>query len=111
MTKSEAALSALLASAVATTIAAASAPPATAQDREKCYGVALKGRNDCAAGPGTSCAGSSTVHYQGNAWVWVPEGDCLKYRPDTAKADYLLPGGRSGSPTPLDRDLPPSPQG
>ncbi|MFG6138238.1 BufA1 family periplasmic bufferin-type metallophore [Halomonas sp. B23F22_10] len=43
---------------------------------EKCYGVALAGQNDCKAGPGTTCAGTSTVDYQGNAWTLVPEGTC-----------------------------------
>lgn len=43
---------------------------------EKCYGVSLAGQNDCAAGPGTSCAGTSTSDYQGNAWKLVPEGTC-----------------------------------
>ena len=43
---------------------------------EKCYGIALKGKNDCAAGPGTTCAGTSTVDYQGNAWSYVPAGTC-----------------------------------
>ncbi len=46
--------------------------------KEKCYGVALKGKNDCAAGPGTSCAGTSTVDYQGNAWKYVAKGACEK---------------------------------
>lgn len=45
---------------------------------EKCYGIAVAGKNDCAAGPGTSCAGTSTVDYQGNAWNYVPAGECLK---------------------------------
>lgn len=45
-------------------------------DKEKCYGVAKAGQNDCAAGPGTSCAGSSKVDYQGNAWKLVPKGTC-----------------------------------
>ena len=45
-------------------------------EMEKCYGVALAGKNDCAAGPGTSCAGTSTVDYQGNAWKYVPTGEC-----------------------------------
>lgn len=49
-----------------------------AAKNEKCYGVALKGANDCAAGPGTSCAGTSTVNYQGNAWKYVPAGTCAK---------------------------------
>jgi uncharacterized membrane protein len=43
---------------------------------EKCYGVALAGKNDCAAGPGTSCAGTSKVDYQGDAWVLVAKGTC-----------------------------------
>ena len=54
---------------------------ALAQDKgtkevEKCYGVSLAGKNDCAAGPGTSCAGTSKVDYQGNAWKNVPKGTC-----------------------------------
>jgi uncharacterized membrane protein len=48
----------------------------TAPAMEKCYGVALAGKNDCAAGPGTSCAGTSTRDYQGNAWKLVPTGTC-----------------------------------
>lgn len=43
---------------------------------EKCYGVSLAGQNDCAAGPGTSCAGTSKVDYQGDAWKKVPKGSC-----------------------------------
>lgn len=54
------------------------AAPSSAQDaaKEKCYGVALKGQNDCAAGAGTTCAGTSKVNYQGNAWKYVPKGTC-----------------------------------
>jgi uncharacterized membrane protein len=43
---------------------------------EKCYGVSMAGKNDCAAGPGTTCAGTSKVDYQGNAWKHVPKGTC-----------------------------------
>ena len=60
--------------------------------KEKCYGISLAGQNDCAAGPGTSCAGSSSVDYQGNAWTLVPEGTC-----ETLE----LPGGRFGSLRPF----------
>ena len=54
---------------------------AIAQDKkgaemEKCYGVSLAGKNDCAAGPGTTCAGTSKVNYQGDAWKNVPKGTC-----------------------------------
>lgn len=44
--------------------------------QEKCYGVSLAGENNCAAGPGTTCAGTSTIDYQGNAWALVPAGTC-----------------------------------
>jgi uncharacterized membrane protein len=54
------------------------AAPAQAADKEKCYGVAMKGKNDCAAGPGTTCAGTSKVDHQGNAWSYVPKGTCEK---------------------------------
>jgi uncharacterized membrane protein len=44
--------------------------------KERCYGVALKGHNDCAAGAGTSCAGTSKVDYDGTIWKYVPKGTC-----------------------------------
>ncbi len=47
-------------------------------DTEKCYGVAMKGKNDCAAGAGTTCAGTATKDYQANAWKKVPAGTCEK---------------------------------
>lgn len=43
---------------------------------EKCYGVALKAKNDCYAGAGTTCAGTNTVDYQGNAFKLEPNGTC-----------------------------------
>jgi len=72
-----------LALAGALAIALASlAVPSAAQDagKEKCFGVALKGENDCAAGPGTTCAGTSKVDYQGNAWKLVAKGTCAKLK-------------------------------
>lgn len=54
----------------------AMAPAAAQGSKEKCYGVAKAGKNDCAAGPGTSCAGTSTRDYQGNAWKLVNKGTC-----------------------------------
>jgi len=59
----------------AQTTAAATDKPEMAE-KEKCFGIALVGDNDCAAGPGTSCAGTSSVDYQGNAWKYVPAGEC-----------------------------------
>jgi uncharacterized membrane protein len=51
-------------------------PMADKMAMEKCYGVSLAGKNDCAAGPGTTCAGTSKVDYQANAWKNVPAGTC-----------------------------------
>ncbi|BDI60059.1 DUF2282 domain-containing protein [Qipengyuania nanhaisediminis] len=61
-------------------------------EKEKCYGVALAGENDCSAGPGTSCSGTSVVDYQGNAWKYVDAGTC---------EDIDTPEG-SGSLTPIE---------
>jgi uncharacterized membrane protein len=43
---------------------------------EPCFGVAVKGQNDCYAGPGTTCAGTSATDWQGNAFKLVPKGSC-----------------------------------
>jgi len=59
------------------------AAPAAEESKEKCWGVALKGQNDCAAGPGTTCAGTSHVDYQGNSWKLVAKGTCT-----TTKTPY-----------------------
>jgi uncharacterized membrane protein len=59
-----------------TMITAASAQQPAPAAMEKCYGVSLAGKNDCAAGPGTTCAGTSKVDYQGNAWKYVAKGTC-----------------------------------
>ncbi|WP_299373334.1 DUF2282 domain-containing protein [uncultured Tateyamaria sp.] len=91
-----------IAGAVAAAMTAHSATPAEAAAKEKCYGISLAGENDCAAGPGTTCAGTSTVDYQGNAWTLVDKGTC---------ADIDLPKmadgtARQGSLEELSRDLP-----
>lgn len=80
MTRTQASVSGL--TAIAALIAGAGIAQAESQTQraapsvEKCYGVALAGKNDCAAGPGTTCAGSSVRDYQGNAWKNVPAGTC-----------------------------------
>ncbi len=88
---------AVVAGALATAGAATLSTPSFAAENVKCYGVSKAGQNDCAAGPGTTCAGTSTIDYQGNAWKLVPKGSC-----ETAE----LPGDRKGSLEPLKRDLP-----
>ena len=65
-----------LAAALSSALAAIPISPAQAGGKEKCYGVSLKGQNDCAAGAGTTCAATSKVDYQGNAWRLVNQGTC-----------------------------------
>lgn len=56
--------------------------------KEKCYGVAKVGHNDCKAGPGTSCAGTSKVAHQSNAWKLVPAGTCVKTASSTSSTGF-----------------------
>ncbi|MEM1065086.1 MAG: DUF2282 domain-containing protein [Pseudomonadota bacterium] len=91
-----------VAGAVAAALAAQATTPAHAQEKEKCYGISLAAENDCAAGPGTTCAGTSTVDYQGNAWTFVDAGTCAEIELP-AMADGTE---RMGSLEPLERDLP-----
>jgi uncharacterized membrane protein len=79
------ALAGSLVSAFATTAYAAPLPAEKMVGMEKCYGVALKGQNDCAAGAGTTCAGTSTMDYQANAWKAVPAGTCATMEVDGHK--------------------------
>jgi uncharacterized membrane protein len=83
---------ALATMAVAAPLTKAEADAAVAAKKEKCFGVALKGQNDCAAGPGTTCQGTSTVDFQGNAWKFVQGGTCTSIQ---------LPNGKTGSLKPV----------
>ena len=80
----------------------ATVAPAAAEEMEKCFGVAAAGKNDCAAGAGTTCAGTSKVDYQGNSWKYVPAGTCL-----TMELPAAMDGtARMGAMEELTRDLP-----
>ncbi len=85
-----------LAAALAATATTASAEGA----KEKCFGVSLAGANDCAAGAGTTCAGTSKVDYQGNAWKYVAAGTCVTMELP-AMADGMT---RTGSLEAVERD-------
>lgn len=90
--------------ALAGVVQTAQAAPVSADamiGMDQCYGVSIAGKNDCAAGPGTTCAGTSKVDYQGNAWTLVPAGLCE----NTEFWTKILPDGRAGSLTKLDRDM------
>ncbi len=91
-----------VASAVAAALVGQLSTAANAQGKEKCFGVSLAGKNDCAAGPGTTCAGTSVNDYQGNAWTLVEAGTCTEIElPQTADGT-----ARNGSLEALERDLP-----
>ncbi len=70
--------------------AALASPAAQAQstDIEKCFGVALKGKNDCASGAGTTCAGTSKRDFQADAWSLKPKGSCEKTMSKTSPTGY-----------------------
>ena len=87
-----------LAAALASLAGVATAEGAT----EKCYGVAMAGQNDCAAGKGTTCAGTSKIDYQGNAWKLVPAGTCATMELPAGKDGKM----RMGSMEMLERDMP-----
>ena len=85
-----------LAALVTGTTAFAQSDKKMEQDKaamEKCYGVSLAGKNDCAAGPGTTCAGTSKVDYQGNAWKHVAKGTCTTLK--TPKGEGSLEARKS----------------
>jgi len=73
--------------ALAAGVAMADEKPGMAKQTavEKCYGVALAGQNDCKAGEGTTCAGTSKKDYQGNAWKNVPAGTCTSIKTPNGK--------------------------
>lgn len=77
--KTSATLSALLLGSLAAGATTAAHAQAS-KPMEKCYGVAKAGKNDCKAGAGTTCAGTSQVDYQKNAWKLVPTGTCTKIK-------------------------------
>jgi len=77
-----------LALALGTALTLSTAPASAADDKEKCYGVAMKGKNDCAAGPGTTCAGTSKSDHQGSAWKYVPKGSCEKTASPTSPTGF-----------------------
>ena len=91
-----------VATAFATALSAQIPTEAHSLEGERCYGIALAGENDCAAGPGTTCAGTSTVDYQGNAWAFVDTGSCVSI--DLPEMADGTP--RKGSLESLERDLP-----
>lgn len=98
---------AMIAGAMAAALASFGAVNSASAADVKCFGVSLAGQNGCAAGAGTTCAGTSKVDYQGNAWTLVKEGTCETAKPVIAESgkEMELPDGRMGSLVKLDRDM------
>lgn len=81
----------------ALSLLAASASAQPAAEQEKCFGVAMAGKNDCAAGAGTTCAGTSHANYQGNAWKYVAKGTCTSINTPKGNGSLTeISGTRSG---------------
>jgi uncharacterized membrane protein len=91
----------VIAGALVAALSSVATVASAAGENEKCFGVALAGQNDCAAGAGTTCAGTSKVDYQGNSWKYVPAGTCMTMELP-AGADGMA---RMGSMEALDRDM------
>ena len=72
-------LSSALASVLGSALALGLVGHAAAQEKgkEKCYGMAKAGQNDCANLAGThSCAGDAKVDNDPSEWKYVPQGTC-----------------------------------
>ncbi len=67
----------LTAAAIGAVLAISTGPVSAAGDKEKCYGISAAGNNDCATAT-SSCAGTSKMDRQGDAFVAIPKGLCLK---------------------------------
>lgn len=88
LTQKTASAAVLLALGSALAMAQAPAHAAGTGAMEKCYGVALKGKNDCKAGAGTTCAGTSVMDYQANSWKQVEAGSCVKTMSKTSPTGF-----------------------
>lgn len=78
----------VLALGSALSIATVSTAQAADANMEKCFGVAMKGKNDCAAGAGTTCAGTAKMDDQANAWKLVPKGTCATTESKTSPTGF-----------------------
>lgn len=104
----------LVAGALAAAVVSLSPPPASANGMamtppqktmralktgmwEKCFGVALAGQNDCYAGPGTTCAGTASRNYAGNAFKLVPAGTCTSIKTPFGHGSLTKIAGQRGS--------------
>ena len=89
------AVAAALAAAVGFAASATAQTPA-ADAKEKCYGIAMAGKNDCGTSK-SSCAGTVKVDRDAEAWVFVPKGTCDKIAGGVINTSpHAKPGGAAG---------------
>lgn len=70
------------------------AMPAAAQEKEKCFGIAKAGQNDCASINGThSCAGQSKVDMDKTEWKYVAKGTCKEMKGLTQEEAKMIKKG------------------
>ena len=69
-------------------------PVAPQPGKDKCFGISLAGKNDCAAGAGTTCAGTSKKNYAGNAWKYVAKGTCTAINTPKGSGSLMAIKGR-----------------
>jgi len=86
-----------IAGSLLTALAMSAAPAAADDAKEKCFGIAMAGKNDCASAGNNSCAGQSKTDYEKAAWMAVPKGTCettmVKLPDGTERAGTLMPMG------------------
>ena len=85
-----------VASAAAALVSTAgmAAPVKPQPTKDKCFGISLAGKNDCAAGAGTTCAGTSVRNYQGNSWKYVAKGTCASIKTPKGNGSLTPIAGR-----------------
>lgn len=86
-----------IAGSLLTALAMSSVPAAADDAKEKCFGIALAGKNDCASAGNNSCAGTSKADFEKGAWKFVPKGTCettmVKLPDGSDRAGSLMPMG------------------
>ena len=95
MSKSNTIIRSAVASLLAFGVTAAATDAIAAKgDNEKCAGIVKAGKNDCGTSV-NSCAGTSKVDNDKEAWVFLPKGTCEKIAGGRIQtSEYAQPGGK-----------------
>ena len=88
MTAKTLTIAAAVGSLLALSTVTASAADEQAGAKEKCFGVAKAGKNDCASNA-HACAGHATKDNDASDWKYVPKGECEKLGGKTEAAKKM----------------------